>query len=609
MRRENVARKSCGVGPNRHPDVSPIQSETARPLPASKDKSRIKGKVIQTMRSTPFLVLGSAGILLGLQAVSFAQTQPGQAQTDNTGQKRETVAKPMTDKQRKKQEEKLRKELETPYKRWLNEEVGYIITDGERKAFIALKTDEEREQFIEQFWLRRDPTPDTEENEYREEIYRRIAYANERFASGIPGWKSDRGMIYIKYGPADEVEDHPSGGSYERPFEEGGGSTSTYPFVDWTYRYIEGIGTNIKIEFVDKTMSGEFRMTMDPGEKDALLNVPGAGLTLSEQMGLSDKTQRFQRTDGTTLGTGSQPLPESMNEFTRLDQFAKLQAPPVIKYKDLEAAVNSTIKYNLLPMKVRADFFPVTGSSVLANITIQFDRKDLQYKEKSGVSSALVNLYARITSMSRRPVNYFEESITDDVPSDMLQQASKGRDLYQKTVPLQPGRYRLNVVAKDVVGGNMTNFEMVLDVPHIEDDQLAASSLVLADQIEKVPTKNIGTGQFVIGGSKVRPRVGQTFTQDEKLGIYVQLYNFQPDEKTKKADGTIDYEIVKNGSNEKVFAYSEDVAALGGGASQTVVQKILPLNGLAPGQYTLKMKVFDKKRNQTLTPSATFTVI
>jgi len=141
MRRENVARKSCGVGPNRHPDVSPIQSETARPLPASKDKSRIKGKVIQTMRSTPFLVLGSAGILLGLQAVSFAQTQPGQAQTDNTGQKRETVAKPMTDKQRKKQEEKLRKELETPYKRWLNEEVGYIITDGERKAFIALNTD------------------------------------------------------------------------------------------------------------------------------------------------------------------------------------------------------------------------------------------------------------------------------------------------------------------------------------------------------------------------------------------------------------------------------------------------------------------------------------
>lgn len=515
----------------------------------------------------------------------------------------------MTEKQRKKQEDKLRKELETPYKKWLNEEVGYIITDEERKAFLRLKTDEEREQFIEQFWMRRDPTPDTEENEYREEIYRRIAYANERFASGIPGWKSDRGMIYIKYGPPDEIDDHPSGGSYERPIEEGGGETSTYPFVDWTFRYIEGIGNNVKVEFVDKTMSGEYRMTMDPGEKDALLNVPGAGLTLTEQMGLADKTQRFQRTDGTTLGTGSQPLPESMDEFTRLDQFAKLQAPPVIKYKDLEAAVNSTIKYNLLPMKVRADFFPVTGSSVLANITIQFDRKDLQYKEKGGVSSALINLYARITTMSRRPVNWFEESIADDEPSDMLQQATKGQSIYQKTIPLQPGRYRLNVVAKDVVGGNMTNWEMVLDVPHLEDDQLGSSSLVLADQIEKVPTKSIGAGQFVIGGSKVRPRVGQVFKQSEKLGIYVQFYNFETDKNTRKPDGTIDYEIVKSGSNEKVFSYSEEVSSLGGGASQVVVQKLLPLKDLPPGQYTLKMKVFDKMRNQTLTPSATFTVI
>jgi len=566
------------------------------------------------MRSTPFLAFGSAGIFLALPVLSFAQAQQtpptsSSSSSSSSGSQRETVAKPMTEKQRKKQEDKLRKELETPYKKWLNEEVGYIITDEERKAFLRLKTDEEREQFIEQFWMRRDPTPDTEENEYREEIYRRIAYANERFASGIPGWKSDRGMIYIKYGPPDEIDDHPSGGSYERPIEEGGGETSTYPFVDWTFRYIEGIGNNVKVEFVDKTMSGEYRMTMDPGEKDALLNVPGAGLTLTEQMGLADKTQRFQRTDGTTLGTGSQPLPESMDEFTRLDQFAKLQAPPVIKYKDLEAAVNSTIKYNLLPMKVRADFFPVTGSSVLANITIQFDRKDLQYKEKGGVSSALINLYARITTMSRRPVNWFEESIADDEPSDMLQQATKGQSIYQKTIPLQPGRYRLNVVAKDVVGGNMTNWEMVLDVPHLEDDQLGSSSLVLADQIEKVPTKSIGAGQFVIGGSKVRPRVGQVFKQSEKLGIYVQFYNFETDKNTRKPDGTIDYEIVKSGSNEKVFSYSEEVSSLGGGASQVVVQKLLPLKDLPPGQYTLKMKVFDKMRNQTLTPSATFTVI
>ncbi|MDP8988663.1 MAG: GWxTD domain-containing protein [Acidobacteriota bacterium] len=521
--------------------------------------------------------------------------------------KDKTVAKPMTDKQRRQQQERLKKELETPYKKWLTEDVGYIISDDERKAFKAFQTDEERDQFVEQFWLRRDPTPDTEENEYREEHYRRIAYANQYFASGIPGWKSDRGMIYIKYGPPDERDQH-NGGTEERDIQEGGGTTSMFPYEKWRYRYLEGFPPNVEIEFVDTTMTGEFRMTMDPSEKDALTMVPGAGLTTCEQMGQCDKTQRFSRTDGTRLGTSAGSEPASMNQFTRMEQFAKLQAPPPVKFKDLEAAVNSTIKYNLLPMKVRADFIPVTGSSVLSNITIQFDRKDLQFKQKDTVSTAAVNIYARITSMARRPVNWFEDVVTVDVPTDMLQQAAQGASIYQKSVPLAPGRYRLNIAARDTVGGNTTNFEMALEVPRIEDDRLGQSSLILADVLEKVPTKSIGTGQFVIGTSKVRPRLGDTFKREEKLGIYLQLYNFEPDDKTKKADGTVEYVITKNGSNEKVFEYTEDLTALTGGASQMVIEKLLPLQKMEPGQYTLRMKVTDKKRNQTLTPSATFTV-
>jgi GWxTD domain-containing protein len=522
---------------------------------------------------------------------------------------RETVAKPMTDKQKKKQEDKLRKELETPYKKWLNEEVVYIISDEERSAFKKLSTDEERQQFIEQFWLRRDPTPDTEENEYREEHYRRIAYANERFASGIPGWKTDRGRIYIAYGPADEIESHPAGGSYERPYEEGGGSTSTFPFEKWRYRYIEGIGNDVNIEFVDTTMSGEYRMTMDPSEKDALLYVPNAGLTLNEQMGLSSKNDRFNRTDGTHLGTGNTPLPQSMNEFSRLEQYANLMKAPAIKFKDLEAMVTSTVKFNTLPMKVRADYIPVTGASVLTYITIQFDRKDLNFKQKEGVSSATVNVYARITTMSRRTQNWFEEVVSVDVPTDMLQQAVQGQSIYQRQVPLPPGRYRLNVVAQDVVGGNKSTYEKVLDVPRMEDDTLSSSSVILADVLEKVPTKSIGTGQFVIGSSKVRPRMDDTFKRTEKLGLYLQLYNFEADETTHKPDATVEYQIVKNGTNEVVMpAYTEEVSSLKGGAAQVVIEKLLPLTDLAPGSYTVKIKVVDKKRNQTLTPSATFTV-
>ncbi len=526
----------------------------------------------------------------------------------SSSEQRETVAKPLSEKDRKRRDDKLRKELETPYKKWLSEEVGYIITDEERAAFKRFATDEERQSFVEQFWLRRDPTPDTEENEYKEEHYRRIAYANERYASGIPGWKSDRGRIYITFGPPDEIESHPSGGTYQRPFEEGGGTTSTFPFEKWRYRYIDGIGTDINIEFVDTTQSGEYRMTMDPSEKDALLYVPNAGLTMQEQMGLSSKTDRFTRTDGTRLGTGNQPLPARMNQFDRLQQFAALQKPPTIKFKDLEAIVNSTIKFNLLPMRVRYDVIPLTSSSILTSVMIQFEGKDLQFKDKDGISKSTINIYARISSMSRRTVNVFEEAITTEVPTELLQEAARGAKVYQKSVPLPPGKYRLNVVAKDLVGGTVNNYEVALEIPHFEDEKLASSSLILADIIEKVPTKSIGTGQFVIGTSKVRPRIDGVFKRDEKLGIYTQLYNFASDEKTRKPNATIDYEIVKIGSNEKVFEYQEQVADTGGASALVVVEKLLPLKDMLAGNYTLNMKIVDKIRNQTLTETANFTV-
>lgn len=550
------------------------------------------------------MIGGSLVILAGGVLLTWADDK-----TSTPPAPRETVAKPLTDKQKKRKEEKLRKELETPYRKWLNEDVAYIITDEERAAFKRLQNDEEREQFIENFWLRRDPTPDTVENEFKEEHYRRIAYANEHFASGIPGWKTDRGRIYITFGPPDERDEHPTGGTYERPPEEGGGETTTFPFEDWRYRYIEGIGNDIIVEFVDPTMTGEYHMTMDPSEKDALARVPGAGLSLLEQMGLADKSQRFNNTDGTLLPAPIGGQTARMDQFDRLDQFTKLQKPPVVKFKDLEAVVNSRVSYNVLPMKVQADYFPVTDSSVLTNITIQFDNKDLQFQSKDGVQKAAVNILGHITTMTRRVVNTFEDTVTVDSPPDMLQSFAKAKSIYQKTIPLMPGTYRLNVVAKDVVAGNLNNYEVALTVPKLDEDKLASSSLVLADLIEKVPTKSIGAGPFVIGDSKVRPRMGNTFKRDEKMGIYLKAYNFEADDKTRKPAGAIEYELTKNGSNEKIFDFSEDVTKIpNASASQITIEKLLPLKDLAPGQYTLHLKITDQKRNQVLTPSAQFTV-
>src|ERR1700722_1334265 len=291
------------------------------------------------------LVLFMMGGALLLPFCSNAHAQD-KDQKDAPTDKQQDSGKKKGDDKGKKNLRKLEKELATPYKKWLEEEVPYIITDEERSAFLQLQTNEEREQFIEGFWQRRDPTPDTVENEFKEEHYRRIAYANERFSSGIPGWRTDRGRIYIMWGPADEIETHSAGSTYNRPMTEGGGQTTVYGFDDWTYHYMEGIGQNITIEFVDPTGTGEYHISLDPGEKDAMAHVPGGGPSLLEQMGLSTQAKRFTRSDGSTAplgmgqinGAGGQ---EGQDEFTRLEQFAKVQAPPPVKFKDLEEVASS----------------------------------------------------------------------------------------------------------------------------------------------------------------------------------------------------------------------------------------------------------------------------
>ena len=558
------------------------------------------------MRPARLWIFCLAVSLLVVVNFSYAEKKDKGPNTDPEG--RETIAKPLTEKQKRKREEKLRKELETPYRKWLNEDVTYIITDEERTAWKRLSTDEEREQFIEQFWLRRDPTPDTVENEFKEEHYRRIAYANEHYASGIPGWKADRGRIYITFGPPDEIESHPSGGSYQRPMEEGGGETSTYPFEQWRYRYIEGIGNDIIIEFVDPTMTGEYRMTMDPSEKDALLYVPNAGLTMMEQMGMASKTDRFNRTDGTHLGQSLGGTPASMNEFERLERFSKLQKPPAVKFKDLEAAVSSHITFNLLPVKVQTDYIKVTNSSVLTNITILMQNKDLQFQLKDGVQKAVVNIYARITTMSRRVVNVFEDTVTVDSPKELLQAAIVKPSLYQKSVPLRSGLYRLDLVIKDTHSGNVGTLGTALRVPRFEEDKLDASSLILADQIEPAASAQIGAGEFVLGAYKVRPRLSQEFSASDKLGIYLQLYNLKVDEATHKTKVSVAYRVTQTKDQKEVWRAVESADHLHQGGEQLTIERLIPVNTLPPGRYTIEVTAIDLLTNETVIRSTEFMV-
>jgi len=558
-----------------------------------------------------------------------AQDQPDQKPTDKSSAPDTATAtqtqpadavdplkRPANEKQRKKNQRALKQELSKPYKKWLDEDVVYIITDEERAAFRQLSNDEERDNFIEAFWQRRDPTPDTEENEYKEEHYQRIAYANEHFPAGVPGWKTDRGRIYIVFGKPDEIESHPSGGSYERPMEEGGGETSTFPFEQWRYRYIDGIGQEVIIEFVDTCMCGEYHMTMDRSEKDALLMTPNAGLTLYEQMGMASKGSRFTGNGIERLGMGPNSASLQTKEFDRLDQFAKLQAAPKVKFTDLEEAVNSKIILNPMPFDVRTDFVKVTSDTVLVPVTIQMKNRDITFVNKDGIQRGTVNIFARLTTLTGKIVQTFEDTVQVDVPAELLPRTAENASVYWKALPLRNGRYKLNIAVKDVNGDRKGVWSRSIVVPEFTDDKLATSTLIVADDMEPVPTKAIGTGMFVIGTTKVRPRVAPADgkpalfkkAKDQKLNFWMQVYNLGVDEKTHKPSATFEYNITNLATNKQVVQKTETTDTMGNVGDQVTLQKSIVAANLQPGTYKIEIKVNDNISKQTIDPSAVFAV-
>jgi GWxTD domain-containing protein len=545
--------------------------------------------------------------LFGILAGGLA-CAPGAFAQDSTHTPPDQKTAKQAAKQKAKSDKDLFKELDSQYKKWLNEDVIYIITPEERSAFVHLQTNEEREQFIEQFWQRRNPDPDSAENTFKEEHYRRIAYTNEHFASGIPGWKSDRGRIYIMWGAPDEIESHPSGGSYDRPASEGGGTTSTYPFEDWRYRYLEGIGEDVNIEFVDPTMTGEFKLTMDPSEKDALTYVPGAGLTEMESMGMASKTDRFSNTDGTHSAQPIGMRPEKDSEFSRLELNAKIQQAPPVKFKDLEAVVTSRVVKDQVKFDYRFDFLRITSDTVLVPITVQIPTRQLSFAEKDGVDSATVNLFARITTLSGRPVQTFEDTVHRDVPAALLQQSLSTSSIYQKAVPLRPGLYRLDIVLKDVNSNNVGVVNTRLAVPRYEDDKLSTSTLILADQIQRVSAKDIGLGQFVLGDLKVRPKMDAAFLPSDTMGVFLQVYNLKVDEKTHKADVSVQYRVMKEKETEplKKFDLAQDQIPEHG--EEMTLQNVVTLGSFGPGKYRLEVVVTDNLAKQTISPTSEFTV-
>ena len=568
-----------------------------------------------------FLILAMMGARkLPAQSTTTPATQAapdGVTRGPVTEEKPDPLKRAPTDKEKFAQQKALRQELKGSYKTWLDQDVRWIITDQEMQAFKSLANDEERDQFIENFWLRRNPNPDSPENEFREEHYARIAYANEHFAAGKPGWKTDRGHIYIAYGKPDSIDSHPSGGSYERPMEEGGGNTSTFPFETWHYRYLQGIGDNIDIEFVDSCMCGDYHMTIDRSEKDALKHVPGAGETLYEQQGQASKADRFSGGGLEQLGTGPMSSQNQSKQFDRLNTFAKLMAPPEIKFKDLESYMVSSKILTGPPFlfDVRTDYVKVTNDTVIVPLTLQIRNRDITFNNKDGVATGTVNILGRVSDLNHRAIQTFEETVTVQEPAELLAQAQNRASVYWKALPLRPGLYKIDIVIKDVNNpDHIGTWRRSINVPKYDDDKLAASSLILADQMERVPSKDIGAGNFVIGNTRIRPRVPTgvavpvTFHRAQNLNFWMQVYNLGIDEKSKQNGATIEYDVVNMTTNETILQTQELTSKTNPNADQVTLERTMPLASLQPGKYKITIKVNDGITKQQIAESAPFVV-
>ncbi len=495
-------------------------------------------------------------------------------------------------------------EVNKVYQNWVNNDVPYIITDQEKRAFKALKTDEERENFIENFWRRRDPNPDTEENEYREEYYERIAYANEHYASGIPGWKTDRGRTYIAWGKPDGVESHPSGGSYDRPSYEGGGSTTTYPFETWFYRHLDNVGDGIEIEFVDPTGTGEYRIARSPNEKDALLNVPGAGLTTSEQLGIGNKGDRISgASNGNNYGR------EQDSPFRRLEIITNLQRPPQVKFSDLQTELSESpvIDNNPLDFDLRVDFFRQSDERVVTTFTVQANNKELQFVDEGGFPTARMNIFGRITAVSGKRSGIFEDSAVTNATTEELNEARERKSVYQKAIALTPGTYKVDVIVRDVGTGNRGVRSIGFTVPRYDDSKLDTSTLILASTLRTTSEKDIGAS-FVIGGAKVIPNLSGIYRKGQDVGVYLQVYNAKIDQTTLRPAVDVEYILTKGG--KEVLRQKEDWQGLSDAGQRLTLARLLPTAQMALGDYELKIKIRDNvgDKPQEVVQTAKFTV-
>jgi hypothetical protein len=351
---------------------------------------------------------------------------------------------------------------------------------------------------------------------------------------------------------------------------------------------------------VDPTGTGEYRIARNPFQKESMLTVPGTGATLDGR----SQADRLNAANG--FGN---PFSGSAKDsaFEWMDLLRLRDEPPPVNFDRPGGAGTSTpiIDDNLLNSTVQVSFFRQSNDRVIVAFTVQTDNRDLVYRDVGGIQRAVVNIAGRITSVAGRRVGFFEDAVTTTATPAELMEAKERRSAYQKALPMLPGRYRIDLIVRDVESGAAAVQHVGFEVPKF-GDQLASSSLVLAsllEQVSDVPTSH----QFVIGDKKVIPNLTGTYHRGTPVGIYMQVYNAGIDQTTLRPSVDVEYVLLKDG--KEVGKQIEDWRGNSDLGQRLTLARLLDSRVLSPGDYAVEVRVRDRVSGQSLVQSAKFSIV
>ena len=505
-----------------------------------------------------------------------------------------------------------REEAVDYYEKWLNDTVVHIIAHDERAVFEKLTSPEEKENFIEQFWRRRDYDPRTMINEFKEEHYRRIAYADDHFSSGLAGRNTDRGRIYIMHGAPADIESFPAGGRYDRTLDEGLGTTIVFPFERWRYRNLEGIGSNIIIEFVDQTFTGDFKLAYHPDEKDLMDDKGFGGMKWAEVQGWTDRSDRWLRHGYPMLdSSGTGDWLQVQKYFDRLRVTTATMGQTKGKYDDLKKFVRTRVSYEPLPFRLRNDQLELNGEEVLVLLTLEVPKKELNFKPGgAAVATATLDLYGLVTNMTNQHVAEIDQEIAVHVPANEPARGLTDVSLHQVIIGLGRGqRYKLELFLQDMESGKVGSKTLAINPFRPRDEGLGASTLLLSDHVRQLGYVPEQYEMFVMGDLVVRPSVSRNFDGEYPLWAYLEIYGLELDAASSEPSIKADYFILKDG--QIVFEIHDSLgkSVYFSSNRRTMLLQQFPLARLKPGKYTLRAQIADRIGGNNTSRKEEFTIV